>query len=153
MGTEAVRPQFWGVTPGIDRAARGVGVIFVGVAALFTTVGITPVGAVLVWLVCLLVLVLVWRCFLTPYVELTADRVVVRGPLDRREVRYEEIREVRSGMYGLRIQTATEGRVVAWAVQKSKLAEWAGRRTRSDELAEQIEARLPRDAALAGRTR
>lgn len=142
MGTEAAHPpQFWGVTPGVDRAARGVGLLFVVVAALATTVGITLVGAILVWLVCLVVLVLVWRCYLTPYLELTDDRIVVQGPVGRREVPYDQIRGVRPGMYGLRIQTAAQGQVVAWAVQKSKMAEWAQRRTRADEAAEQIMAR------------
>jgi hypothetical protein len=153
MGTEGIPPQFWGVTPAIDRAARGVGLLFVLVALLITTVGIRLVGAVLVWLICLLVLLVVWRCYLTPYVELTEERLVVQGAFAQHSVAYNDILGLRVTPYGLRIETRAQGRVIAWVVQKSAVASWRHQRTRADEVVEQITARLPDSAALSGATR
>jgi len=152
MGTEAVPPQFWGVTRPIARAASAVALLFVILAVLATAIGLKPVGAVLVWLICLLVLLVVWRCYVTPYVELTLDRIVVQGPFAHHEVPYGEIRDIQPGMYGLRIETTTQGRVIGWAVQKSALA-GKKRCTRSDEVVEQIRARMHDASLLAASTR
>ncbi|HVT42009.1 MAG TPA: PH domain-containing protein [Acidimicrobiales bacterium] len=143
MGNEGRAPQFFGVAAGIDRAARGVGLLFVLVALLITTVGIRLVGAILVWLICLLVLLVIWRCYLTPYVELTDDGLVVQGAFAEHHVDYAAVTGMDLTPYGLRIETATQGRVIAWAVQKSAIASWRHRRTRADEVVEQIAARLP----------
>jgi purine-cytosine permease-like protein len=152
-GTEGAPTQVWGVTTAIRRAALGVSLVFIALALVMTAVGIKPVGALLTWLVCLLVILFVWRCYLVPYVELGPDQLVVQGAFASRSVPLDTIRVVRPGVYGLRIETRTEGTIVAWAVQKSKFAEWFHRRTRADRVIEQIVARAHGAAALTGGTR
>jgi hypothetical protein len=66
-------------------------------------------------------------------------------------VAYDDVVGMQLTPYGLRIETKTQGRVIAWAVQKSAIASWRRQRTRADNVVEQIAARLPDPGAvLAG---
>ena len=66
----------------------------------------------------------------------------MRGVFARHTVDYDSIRLARPGMYGLRIETTDQGAVTAWAVQKSKFAEWTHRHTRADNVADEIMDRV-----------
>ena len=115
---------------------------FVLVATFLTAIDIAPAGAVLLWLVCVLVMAAIWRCYLVPYIALRSDCVEVQGAFTRRSVRYSDIRHVRPGLYGVRIETTKQGDVVAWAVQKSTISEWFHRDTRADVVVAEIMDRV-----------
>jgi hypothetical protein len=75
-----------------------------------------------------------WR----PSLTLLDDRVVVRNPLGTVTVPLRRIVATGPGYTGLVLRLA-DGRVVtAWAVQKTNLATWLHRETRSDRVAAQI---------------
>ena len=112
--------------------------VFVGVAALLTIFGIKPLGALLVWVMVLLVALCVWRWYLVPYVALTRDSVVVQGAFAHRSVRYSAIARALPSGAGLRIETRGEGVLTAWAIQKSKVSEWTHRETTADDVAAAI---------------
>ncbi len=119
-----------------------VSLLFVLVATFFTAIGIVPLGAVLVWLVCFIVMASVWRCYLVPYVALTPEGLEVQGAFATRSVRYGAIRDARPGIYGLRIETMDQGDLIVWAVQKSKFAEWFHQDTRADVVVAEIMERV-----------
>ncbi len=102
----------------------------------------TVAGVAAIWLLCIVVLLCVWRWYLVPYVALTADSLVVQGVFARRSVRYGAIRDARPCFYGVRIETTNQGAFVAWAVQKSKFAEWSHKRTVADEVVAEIRERV-----------
>jgi hypothetical protein len=49
---------------------------------------------------------------------------------------------VSPGPMGLQVQTAKEGSVLIWAIQKSKVAEWLHKDTRADQVAAAIMERV-----------
>jgi hypothetical protein len=75
-------------------------------------------------------------------VALTTDRLVVQGVFAHRSVRYPSIRDVRPGLYGLRIRTKAQESFIGWAVQKSKFAQWSHRETTADEVVGEIMERV-----------
>ncbi len=138
-----MRPDvLFAVEPGIRRAGLTVSLAFVLVALFLTAIDIAPAGAVLLWLVCVLVMAVIWRCYLVPYIALRSDCVEVQGAFARRSVPYSAIRNVRPGLYGVRIETTDQGDVVAWAVQKSTFSEWLHRETRADVVVAEIMDRV-----------
>jgi hypothetical protein len=116
--------------------------MFVVVALGATAVGLDARGALALWVVAVLMLLCAWRCYLVPYVALTADRLVVQGAFAQHSVRYSSIRDVRPSLYGLRIRTKAQESLVGWAVQKSKYAEWSHRETTADEVVAEIMERV-----------
>jgi hypothetical protein len=84
--------------------------------------------AVLAWVV------FAWR----PSITLTDTEVVVRNPFLFQRIALKDVARVGPGYGGLVITTRGGARTSAWAVQKSNLATWTGRRTRADEVAEAI---------------
>lgn len=115
---------------------------FIVIALGATAVGLSVGGAVVMWALAVVVVLSVWRWYMVPYVAVTPDAVVVRGVFSRRTVDYDAIRRVRPGLYGVRIETMDQGAVTAWAVQKSKFAEWTHRHTRADDVVAQIMDRV-----------
>jgi uncharacterized protein (DUF58 family) len=139
---ELESPQrVWQVSTPVRKAAVVVALAFVVVALVFTTVG-TVAGATAIWLLCVVVLLSVWRWYLVPYVALTADSLVVQGVFARRSVRYCAITDARPGFYGLKIETTNQGAFSVWAVQKSKFAEWTHKHTVADEVVAEIKERM-----------
>jgi hypothetical protein len=80
-----------------------------------------------------------WRFSLFPSVAATADGLVVQNPLRTHHIAWRDVSRVESGYSGLAIITP-RGVIGAWAVQKSNLATWTHRETRSDAIAKQISA-------------
>jgi hypothetical protein len=73
-----------------------------------------------------------------PAVTLSETDVEVRNPLRTRRVPLAEVADAKTGYGGLRIEIRDGRAVTAWAVQKSNLASWTGRRTRADDVADAI---------------
>jgi hypothetical protein len=132
----------WRVPRLIRRSAVAAALVFVLVALGATAIGMDPGGSVGLWAIAVAMLVCAWRCYLVPYVALTADRLVVQGAFAQHCVRYSSIRDVRPGLYGLRVRTKAQESVVGWAVQKSKYAEWSHRETTADEVVAEIMERV-----------
>jgi hypothetical protein len=128
----------WRVPRPIRRSAVTAGFVFVVVALAGTAGGFDPASAMSLWLLAVLMLACAWRLYLVPYVALTADRLVVQGAFAHRSVRYSSIRDVRPGVYGLRIKTKAQDSFIGWAVQKSK---WQ-RETTADEVVAEIMERV-----------
>jgi hypothetical protein len=141
MEPRATHPV-WRVPRRIRRSAVAAALGFVLVALVATAIGMSPGGSVGLWAIAVLMLACAWRCYLVPYVALTADRLVVQGAFAQHSVRYSSIRDVRPGLYGLRIRTKAQKSLVGWAVQKSKYAEWSHRETAADEVVAQIMERV-----------
>jgi hypothetical protein len=137
-------PQLWRVPASVRRLAVAVSVFFVVVALGSTAIGLSTAASVVMWALAFLVGLSIWRWYLVPYVALTDERVVVRGVFARRSVEYDAINGVRPGLYGMRIETKDDGSFIAWAVQKSKFAEWSHRHTRADDVVTAIKDRVER---------
>ncbi|MEV0713812.1 PH domain-containing protein [Asanoa sp. NPDC050611] len=75
---------------------------------------------------------------LRPAVTLTETDVEVRNPLRTQRLPLADVADAKTGYGGLRIETRDGRAVTAWAVQKSNLANWTGRRTRADDVADAI---------------
>jgi hypothetical protein len=136
------RARVWRVDEPVRRLADVVSVLFVVIALGGTAIGLSAAGAVVMWALAILIVLSVWRWYMVPYVAVTTDGVVVRGVFARRTLDYDAIRRARPGLYGVRIETVDQGTVTAWAVQKSKFAEWTHRRTRADSVVAEIMARV-----------
>ena len=136
MGVESGL-QVWRVADRVRKVAVFAACFFLFLALAATAAGLLLSATALMWAIALLVTVCVWRVYLVPYVALSSEWVVVQGAFAHRAVRYGAIRDARPGLYGLRIKT-TSGAFVAWAVHKSKIAQWLHRDTRADEVAAQI---------------
>lgn len=139
--TETRVLRVWRVERAVRRLAVGVSLFFI-VVAMGGTTGLTPGFVVVIWAVAILVLLTVWGWYLVPYIALTPERVVVRGVFSERSLDYRSIEEVRPGLLGVRIETADQGSVTAWAVQKSKFSEWSHRHTRADDVVAEIMDRV-----------
>ena len=86
----------------------------------------------------------VWRKAFVPFVALMPHDLIVQNRLSNTSIPYADIKGVSGGYYGLIIRLR-QGRVVtAWAVQKSNAARWLNKRTRVDDVADAIMARVPR---------
>jgi hypothetical protein len=83
-----------------------------------------------------------WR----PEVRLTGRTLVVRNPLKSYRVPLERLESASGGYAGLRLFTL-DGRIDAWAVQKTNFSPWLSRTTRADDVAAAILRR--RDEARA----
>lgn len=94
------------------------------------------------WIVLGLLVIYAWRWTFVPYLGLTPEAVVVQNGVTHRSIPYSRIAEVRQGYFGLQLETKDYDIVTAWAVQKSNLSKWAQTRTRADEVAEAIRARM-----------
>jgi hypothetical protein len=149
-GEGATAEPVWRVPRPIRQCAVVVGLAFVALALGATAVGLEAGGAVILWVMSVLILVCAWRWYLVPYVALTDDRLVVQGVFARHAVRYSSIRDVRPGLYGLRIRTKAQRSLLGWAVQKSTYSEWTRRQTTADEVVAAIMARV-HDAPLRRR--
>lgn len=135
-------PHVWRVDEPVRRLAVAVSIFFIVIALGSTAVGLVAAGAVVMWGLALLVTLSVWRWYMVPYVAVTPEALVVRGVFSRRTVDYDAIRRARPGLYGVRIETTDQGSVTAWAVQKSKFAEWTHRHTRADDVVAEIMDRV-----------
>ena len=124
------------------RLAVYVALLFVFVAALLTAIGINVGGAIILWVMAIAVMIGMWRWYLVPYVALNAEDLEVQGVLSLRSVGYGSISDVSPGAMGLQVQTAKEGSVLIWAIQKSKMAEWLHKDTRADQVAAAIMERV-----------
>jgi ABC-type Fe3+-hydroxamate transport system substrate-binding protein len=92
------------------------------------------VGAAMLALIAAGLLWFSWR----PSITLADDRVVVRNPFGTVTVPLQRIVATGPGYTGLVLRLADGTVVTAWAVQKTNLATWLHRDTRSDRVAAQI---------------
>ena len=133
--------EVWRVPAGVRAMAVGVFLLFVALATLLTSFDASATGVLAFWAATLLVLLGVWRWFLLPYVALTPEHLVVQGVFFHRVEPYGAITAAVPGPYGMRIETRASDAFTAWAVQKSKVAQWLDRPTPADEAASTIMAR------------
>jgi hypothetical protein len=113
-----------------------VGLIVLGLCLVFD--GATPSDSFSGFVIIVGVVVAYWLFGLRPRVELTDDAVIVQNPLRRSVLDLGSITEVRASYGGLIFDVRWHRAVTAWAVQKTILAGWVGRRTRADEIAERL---------------
>jgi hypothetical protein len=122
-------------------AAVVVVLIWIGLA-----VGVTAgYGAALAAVLCPIVIVALfgaWRLAFVPYVSVSASGVIVQNPIGRSTVPYSAIAEVGTGYTGLVLRLKNGRAVLCWAVQKSNAAKWSQSRSRADEVADAIRARV-----------
>jgi Bacterial PH domain len=81
-----------------------------------------------------------WLFAVRPRLTLRADRLVVQNPVRRHDIAMSAVLGARAGYSGIVIDVRPNRTVVAWAVQKSNLAGWLGRKTYADEVAARIMA-------------
>jgi hypothetical protein len=134
----------WRVRPAGRAGAIGVVVLWLALSSAITaTLGFAGGATAMLWVVVVLVVPLAWLLGFRPYLALTSDSVIIQNPLLRTAISYDQIACVKGGYYGLLIRTRDGDAKIAWAVQKSNLAKWTRTRTRADEVADAILARLP----------
>lgn len=75
---------------------------------------------------------------LRPYVAVEPDGIEIQNPVRRHRILWNNVAGVTPGYSGLTFQTKEGETVTAWAVQKSNLATWRGRKTRADRVAAEI---------------
>jgi hypothetical protein len=75
-----------------------------------------------------------------PRLTLRADRLVVQNPVRRYDIAMSAVLGARAGYCGIIIDVRPNRTVVAWAVQKSNLSGWLGRKTCADEVAARVMA-------------
>jgi hypothetical protein len=142
MAEGTTTPKVWRVEQPVRRLAALVALFFILLAVLFTALGAFVDGAVAMWILALGVMACVWRWYLVPYVALMADHLEVQGAFAHRRVGYRSIRDVRPGTIGLQVETAKEGSVLVWAIQKSTWSARRRRQSRADEVAAEIMKRV-----------
>jgi peptidoglycan/LPS O-acetylase OafA/YrhL len=141
--------EVWRVERLARRLAVFVALFFVCVATFLTAIGVDVGGAVVLWCMAIGVMVGIWRWYLVPYVALHADCLEVQGVVSQHSVDYGSISGVRPGSMGLEVQTAREGSILIWAIQKSKVSEWLHKDTRADEVAAAIMERVESASATS----
>ncbi|MFI7440782.1 hypothetical protein [Nonomuraea indica] len=73
-----------------------------------------------------------------PCIMLTDDSVIVRNPYKTQHISLAGVARVSAGYDGICITMRDGSQIVAWAVQKSNLARWLGRRTRADAVVDRL---------------
>jgi hypothetical protein len=149
MASANASSTVWRVEEPVRRLAVFVGLFFVLVAAFLTAMGVVFPGAAVLWIMAIGAMLLMWRWCLVPYVALTSDHLEVQGVLFRRSVAYGSIRQVTPGSMGLQVETADDEHVLIWAIQKSKVSEWLHQKTRADDIAAEIMARVESVSTLS----
>lgn len=94
--------------------------------------------AVLMWIASGLLAVFGWRSAFVPYISAAPQELVVQNRFWRRTIPWEDVEAIKPGYYGLLIKRRSNMAVTAWAVQKSNFSVWTKRRTRADDVAEQL---------------
>lgn len=122
-------------------AVVGLGVPAAAVISLTTGITAfgnaqTPVLAIIFGLA-VLVLFFGWRLALHPRLVLQGDEVQVVNPFHRHRLDLSDITLIRPGGDGLLVASADE-EIEAWCVQKSTAASKSGRRTRADQVCDQL---------------
>lgn len=128
--------RVWRIPPAGRIAGLLLTVGWIGLA-----IGSSAIGnsfAIVFWVGAAIMAVGVWRWAFVPYVAVGPKEIVVQNRLGKRTLDYAQIRDVRTGPYGLILLLNGGGSVTAWAVQKGNLAKWLHVRTRADEVAEAI---------------
>jgi hypothetical protein len=142
MASASASSKVWRVEEPVRRLAVCVALFCLFVAAFLTAIGVVFPRAAVLWVMAIGAMLCMWRWCLVPYVALTPDHLEVQGVLSRRSVGYGSIRRVTPGSLGLRLETADDGRILIWAIQKSKFAEWLHQKTRADDIAAEIMERV-----------
>ncbi|GAA1134381.1 hypothetical protein GCM10009630_35850 [Kribbella jejuensis] len=76
-----------------------------------------------------------WLGAMHPDVRLRGEQLVIRNPFWTRRLNRSDVLSARPGYFGLVIRRRSGRPCIAWAVQKSNAAEWAGSETRADDAA------------------
>jgi hypothetical protein len=149
MASASASSKVWRVEEPVRRLAVFVAIFFLFVAAFLTAIGVVFPGAAVLWVMAIGAMLLMWRWCLVPYVAMTSDHLEVQGVVSRHAVAYGSIRSVTPGSMGLQVETADDGHVLVWAIQKSKVSEWLHQKTRADDIAAEIMERVESVSALA----
>ena len=142
MAPAVAHPKVWRVDAPVRRLAVLVALFFLLVAAFLTAIGVVFPGAALLWVLAIGGMLCMWRFCLVPYVALASDHLEVQGVFAQHSVGYESIRAVKPGSMGLQVETADGGPVLIWAIQKSSVSKWLHQKTRADQVAAEIMARV-----------
>lgn len=133
------RPGRWGRVGAWAVGVAGGLLSVVSLVAAATGVG---AGALVAAVVFGLFPVFAWRWGTHPLLGASAEGVVVRNPVRTVVVPWADVERCVPSSLGLLIERRGGGRpVVAWAVLKSNLSRWLGRRTRADDVAAALEER------------
>jgi hypothetical protein len=136
---EVWRPERWGQ---VGAWALGVSGGLLCIVSLVAAVTGSGADWLLLAVVFGLFPVFAWRWGTHPLLATSADGVVVRNPVRTVVVPWADVERCVPSSLGLLIERRGDGRtVVAWAVQKSNLFRWLGRRTRADDVAAALEER------------
>ncbi len=79
-----------------------------------------------------------WIGTMRPAVCFTSDELVVRNPLWTRRIARENVVSAKAGSFGIVIRRRVGRPCIGWALQKPRIDEWTGRRTRTDDAANTI---------------
>jgi hypothetical protein len=134
--------KVWRVEQPVRRLAVLVALFFVLMAVFLTAIDVVAAGAAILWILAIAVMFSTWRWFLVPYVALRSEHLEVQGAFSLRSVGYDSIRSVTPGPMGLQVETAKEGSIVIWAIQKSRVSQRMHRDTRADRVAAEIMERV-----------
>lgn len=77
-----------------------------------------------------------WLCAVKPRLSVFEHELVIRNPLATRTVAMNDLTGVEAGYGGLVLTLRGGDQIRVWAVQKSNVANWLGRRVRADEVAD-----------------
>ena len=129
---------------GLDRTVLVLGMLFFGFLGLVRLGASRSSADVAINVVCLVLAV--FSAWSLGWVRLVirGDGVVIYNVLSVRRLSYGEIADVEPSYWGLTFALRNSEVVRAAAVNKPKSAQVRGRRTRADDIADEIRARLLR---------
>lgn len=80
---------------------------------------------------------LVWRVLIRPYIQASAEGLVVVNPFNTYLISWDQIQKIYAD-HLLRIETQDGKAVTAWSLQAANIAPMMGRRSHADEVAEEL---------------
>jgi hypothetical protein len=83
---------------------------------------------------------------LRPRIEAQSDGLRITNPLRTYSVRWDEVRDITPGYWGLQIELSDGRLITAFAAQKSNWSSWRHRSTRADDIAAELLRRAGRMA-------
>jgi hypothetical protein len=136
-------PAVWRVgQAGLTGCRIGIVLVAAAILAAVAWVILDPdadaVAVALVVVAGLVIAAVLWRAGIHPSVTATQYGLVIRNPLARVVVPWQDVRGASAGYDGVVIFRRAAPPVVIWAVQKSNLATWSGSRTRADAVARRL---------------
>jgi hypothetical protein len=144
MSEDTTQGQLWRVS-----IALRMTYVLVLLGWLALTLGITVAGnktpgagsspTVILWIACVVIALGVWRYGFVPYIEATGTELVIRNAFTKKQIPWNQIKNIKPGSTGLMIMTK-QGAFprTAWAVGKGLGARSINTRTRADDVTEAL---------------